>query len=253
MRHVLWAGLGVVLLGAAAGQVRAGGDAAEMKQILARAIKAAGGEAKVAKLRAMGWKGTAAFTVGDQQLSLKHDVSAQGWDQYRLDLEIQVNGNGRPILLVLNGDKIWVSVDGKARDISKDREANFVRGFLYALRLPQMLPAVGRDKEAKLSHLGELKVGDCDAVGLSISRKGRPDVSLFFDKKNGLPVKSATRLKTPDRQEKDFEFLFTDYKDFDGLKHFTKITVRVDGQDYVTELSEVQVHDELDSSLFGRP
>jgi hypothetical protein len=253
MRSLLYVGLGIAVVAVAAGPLRAGGNQAELKKILDRAIKAEGGLEKVAKLRAMSWKGKADFEVAGQQISLKHEVSAQGWDQYRLDLDLQVNGNPQTLIVVQNGNKIWRSVGGNVQDISKDRDIGLVRGFFYAIRLPQMLPEVARDKMVKLSHLGELKVGDHDTVGLSISRKGRPDLNVFFDKKSGLPVKSSVRLTVPGGQEKEFEFRFSQYKDFDGLKHFTKITIRVDEQDYVTELSAIQAPGELDASLFDQP
>jgi hypothetical protein len=253
MRPLVCAGLGLLLVSATAGPLRAGGDQTETKKLLDRAIKAQGGREKVAKLRAMTWKGKADFEVAGQQISLKHDVSAQGWDQYRLELDLSINGNPQTLVVVQNGNKFWRSVGGNVKDISKDREVSFLRGFLYGMRLPQMLPAVAKDKEVKLSHLGELKVGDHETVGLSISRKGRPDLNIFFDKKSGLPVKSSVRLTVPGGQEKEFAFLFGEYKDFDGLKHFTKITIHVDDQDYVTELSEVQAAGELDADVFKQP
>jgi hypothetical protein len=224
-----------------------------MRLILDKAIKAAGGREKIEKLRAITWKGKAEFEDAGKQVSLRHEGSVQGWDDCRVDLEIQLDGKSIAVLLVMKGDKIWVSAGGETKDVSKDREAGLLRGLLYGLRLPQMLVALAKDKGGRLSHLGELKVGNRDAVGLSISRKGRPDVSLFFDKKSGLPLKSSLRIQTANRQEKDFDFLFTDYKDYGGLKHFTKITIRVDGQDSVAELSELQAPGELDASLFDRP
>jgi hypothetical protein len=252
MRQVLCAGLGLVVLLATGGLLRAGGNEAEIKQVLDRAVKAAGGRDKFAKLQAVTWKGKADFTVGNEQISLTHEGSAEGWDKYRVELQAQVNGNNAMILVVLNGKKAWAGEGGRVKE-AKDEEIGFVRDFFYAWRLPQMLPAVQKDKAFKVSHLGELKVGDRDAVGLLFRQKGRPDLSVFFDKKGGLPVKSVVRLKTPDKQEKELEFLFGDYKDFDGVRHFTKMTVRVDGQEYVTEVSELRAPGELDAGLFAKP
>jgi hypothetical protein len=252
MRAVVRGGLGVLLLASTAGLLRAGDNKAEIKQVLDKAIKAAGGQAKVARLRAVTFKGKADLTIGDEQINLNHEVSARGWDKYRVQLEVQSNGRNVTILLVMNGDKAWATEAGKVKE-AKAKEIGFVRDFFYALRLPQMLPAVQKDKAFRASHLGEVKVGERGAVGLAFTRKGRPDVSVFFDKKNGLPVKSVVRLKTPNNQEKEVELLFTDYKEFDGLKHCSKITVRVDGQDYPTELTELQTPEQLDADLFARP
>jgi hypothetical protein len=250
MRQVVSTVLGLGLLATATAPLWAG-DAAETRQILDKAIKAAGGAAKVAKLRNVTWKGTANIEEGGMQATITHEGSSQGWDKYRVDLTAQIGGRNEAILMVLNGDKAWASKDGKVKE-APAKEIGVVRDFFYAWRVVQMLPAL-KDKAVKLSHLGEVKVGDRPAVGLLVSQTGRPDVSLFFDKENSLPLKSVVRLKVPNDQEKELEYLFSAYKDFDGLKHFTKITFRADSKEYVTELSEIRTPAELDATLFAKP
>jgi outer membrane lipoprotein-sorting protein len=129
---------------------------------------------------------------------------------------------------------------------------DFATGSLYALRVPHLLPAL-KDKEYQLSHLGELKVGNRAALGLQVTRKGRKDVSLFFDKENGLPLKTEVRLTDPTGQEMTLEYHYGDYKEFDGLKVFTKLTFKANDKDVRTELSEVQAQESLDDSTFGKP
>jgi hypothetical protein len=251
VRHVLRVALAICLPVAAAGPLPAG-DPAEVRQILDRAIKATGGAAKVSRLRAVSWQGSATFAEpGGNEIALKFEGSAQGWDQYRLEAEAQENGQTVKLLLVVNGAKAWALERGVVKEAPKD-EIGPVRDFLYGLRAVQMLPAL-KGKGVGLSHLGELKVADRAAVGLAVSQNGRPEVHLFFDKANGLPLKSSVRLKLPDGREKELEFLFADYKDFDGLRHFTKVTVRLDERDTVAELSEVRPLGELDASAFARP
>jgi hypothetical protein len=249
MRQLLGVVLGFGLLAAAAG-VRAG-DAAETKQVIDKAIKAIGAAVKVDKLRAVTWKGTAKIEAGGAQIAINHEGSSDGPDKFRLELQVEVGGQNQNIMAVINGDKGWASEGGKVKEASA-KEIGPVRDALYALRLIQLLPAL-KDKSFKLSHLGEVKVAERPAVGLSVSRKGRPDVSLFFDKDNGLPVKVAFRLSIRAGQEKELECLFSDYKDFDGLKHCTKLTFIVDGQEHVVELSEVRAVGELEPALFAKP
>jgi hypothetical protein len=233
-----------------AGRLWAGDNQKEQHQILDKAIKAMGGQAKVGKLNAAGWKGTTTFDAGGQQLTLNFDGSALGWDKQRIDLDIQVNGRNENLLAVINGDKGWVSVGGKVNDL-KGKELAPVRDFFYGMRLVQMLPIL-KGKDFKLAHLGELKIGERSAVGLSVTSKGRPAVSLFLDKESGRPLKTAFRI-TADNQEKELELLYDNYKDFDGLQHFTKMIVKLDGMEIVTELSEIRAPGELEASLFDRP
>ena len=123
---------------------------------------------------------------------------------------------------------------------------------LYALRGPQLVSSL-RGKEFKLSHLGEVKIDDKPAVGLLVNHKDHKDMSLYFDKNTGLPVKTEIRLKEPQGQEVTIEFHYGDFKDFDGMKHPTKITIKLDNKEVVAEVSEIKGEEKLDDSLFAKP
>ena len=115
-----------------------------------------------------------------------------------------------------------------------------------------MLPAL-KDKAYTLSPLGEVKVGTQAAMGLSISHNDRKDVSLFFDKESGLPLKSEVRVADPQGKEITVEFLYSDYKDFGGVKLCSKVSIKVDDMDFKMELSEIKGVDKVDASQFDRP
>ena len=64
--------------------------------------------------------------------------------------------------------------------------------YCYAFGLA-LMPQRLRDADFQLSPAGEVKVNDRPALGLRVSRKGWPDVNVYFDKESGLVVKAATR------------------------------------------------------------
>ena len=90
-------------------------------------------------------------------------------------------------------------------------------------------------------------------MGLRISRKDAPDLNVFFSKKTHLPLKADTRIAEPQGKEIDMEILFGDSKDFDGLKHFTKLTFKADGKVVTMELSDLRPDAQLEASIFNRP
>ncbi len=230
-----------------AGAMLHAGDAAESKALLDKAIKAAGGQAKVDKLKNFSWKGKFSLEENGQQLDVKLDGSFQGWDRQRLDVEINANN----ILLVINGAKGWVkSPNGKVDTLGK--ELAVFANVVFAARGPQWLSGL-KDKAFQLAHLGEIKVGDQEAVGLRISRKDTPDLNVFFAKKTNLPLKADTRFTSPQGKEIDMEILFGDYKDIAGLKHFTKLTFKADGKVINVELSDLMPEAQLEANLFDRP
>lgn len=175
----------------------------------------------------------------------------QGMNQYRADADVQEGGNNFKGVLVFNGNKGWIKKGDNTKD-APDGVVPFIQNIFYAGRMPQLLPAL-KDKAYTLSPLGEVKVGTQAAMGLSISHNDRKDVSLFFDKESGLPLKSEVRVSDPQGKEITVEFLYSDYKDFDGVKLCSKISIKVDDMDFKMELSEIKGVDKVDASQFDRP
>jgi hypothetical protein len=106
-----------------------------------------------------------------------------------------------------------------------------------------------------LAPLGELNVGDKPGLGVKITHKEHREMDLFFDKETGLLRKLGIRLPDmPGGQEVEWEFLFSDAKEFGGVKHFTKMTLQRDGKKLLTmEVEEVKPQEKLDESLFAKP
>jgi hypothetical protein len=227
-------------------------DHATINALIDKAVKAMGGEEKVARLRTCSWKGKAEQKVNGKTFQLVHEGSAQGWDKYRVDVSIQAGGQARKVLTVLNGATGWAKEnDSKAQDFPRELLA-FGKYSLHAVRVCQWLPGL-KDKAFQISPVGELKIGDTLAVGIRIHSRDRQDVNLFFSKANGLPVKSEVRLAIPGGQETTVEYYFSDYKEFDGIKHFGKITIKADGKEFITELTEISAQQLLDDNLFRKP
>jgi hypothetical protein len=219
---------------------------------LDKAIKAMGGAEAVGKMKSLTWKAKAKVTVNDVEVTTNEDWSAKGLDKYHVDFNITINSNNVDGSMILNGDKGWSKVKGKVNDLPKGLPTGFQNIFRSG-RLIHLLPQA-KEKPYELSPLGELKVDGKEAVGVRISQKDRPDVSIYFDKKTGLPLKAETRVVEIDGgQELAYEVLFQDYKDFDGIKHPAKIIVNRDGKQAAeSEISDLKPQD-LDDGLFNKP
>jgi hypothetical protein len=90
---------------------------------------------------------------------------------------------------------------------------------------------------------------------VKISREGHEDVSLLFDKENGLLVKCVSPAKDY-RTGKDVtqEVTFADYKEARGLKHATKITVSIDGKQILeAQVSDHRYLETVDETPFAKP
>src|SRR5262249_48321930 len=187
MRPLLYGLLTLCLLVAPAAALRAD-DQADVKPLLDKAIKAMGGEEKLAKLRA-GSCQTKLTAQGGNEFVATLNVSWQGRGQYRIEAEAQENGQSHKVVAVINGDEGWARPEGREANEAPKGMVPFLKDVFLAVRLPQVLPAL-RDKDFKLSPLGEVKVGNRTAVGVTVAHKDHKDINLFFDKETGLPVKT---------------------------------------------------------------
>jgi hypothetical protein len=217
-----------------------------------RAIKAMGGAEAVGKMKSLTWKAKAKVSVNEVEVTTSEDWSAKGIDKYHVDFNITINSNNVDGSMILNGDKGWSKVKGRVNELPKGLPAGFQHIFRSG-RLIHLLPQA-KEKPYELSPLGELKVDGKESIGVRISQKDRPDVSIYFDKTTGLPLKAEVRVVEVDGgQELGYEVFFKDYKDFDGIKHPAKIIVHRDGKQAAeSEISDLKPQD-LDDGLFDKP
>jgi hypothetical protein len=224
----------------------------EAKAVVDKALKEMGGEAKVAKLKAGTWKAKMTASDGGKDVSITTDGTWQGWDQYHINAEATFDGRTEAGAMIINGDKGWIKRK-EAVDDAKEEELLLFKNALSAMRAPQLL-ADFKGKDFKLSYLGERKVNDKEAVGVSVAHKDWKDISVYvyFDKKNGLPVNCELRLGNG-VINLIFEFFYSDYKEMDGIKHPTKLLIKHDGKEATMEFSEIKAKDKVDDSEFAKP
>ncbi|MCI0459184.1 MAG: hypothetical protein L0Z62_19685 [Gemmataceae bacterium] len=225
------------------------------RKVIDRALKAQGGEDKLAKFRAVTMKGMGKFYgMGDEGIPFTGEWTVQGDDQMRFVIEGRVMDQNFKLVKILNGAKGWSRLnDGKSQPMGKD-ELQEEKEQIYQNWVAMLIPL--RDKRFKLATLGEVKVGKRAAVGVRVSREGRRDVNLYFAKDDGLLIKSEVTVKDIEGGGKELiqEELFDGYKEFQGVKQPTKLTIRRDGKRFVeVEVSELRLEEKVDPSLFAEP
>jgi hypothetical protein len=184
----------------------------EPRAVIDRAMKAMGGEAKLAQLQAVQTKikGTLHAAGG---LPFTADTFSQPPDQYKHAMQYDRGGTLSTQIQVYSGDNVWIRVNDQLRALDPELTAALKKSR-YAERLTTL--AILKDKSYELTAAGEEQVNGKPATAIKVKAKGQPEVTLYFDKASGLLVKTAHRQLDPSsRQEILQESFYSDYREPD--------------------------------------
>jgi hypothetical protein len=222
--------------------------------IVEKAINAQGDKKAAAKLVA----GTVKAKGTLHLMDMTFDLTVQAWFQLpdKSKESITVTGNGAKIEIVeaITGDKGWTSFNGTVSDLDDD-ELKEAKEMMHVDRVTELIGLHG-DKEIKLTSLTPANAGDRATVGVKVTKKGRRDVSLYFDKQTNLLIKAEYQAFDPFTEaEVTQEKLFIGYKEYvPGFKSASKITVKNDGQPYMElEIIDIRPVDQHVIGTFTRP
>jgi|SRR5215471_14751297 len=251
MRRYVLPGMLLALVAGCSG--RSGeADADDAKDVIKKAIKAQGGEDKITRFRAGRWKGRGTLTPKGQDLPLTLETVYQLPDKYKTVMHFEVQGKKIGVVQVLDGDKGWMSGQGKILDLEGDLLKAFREEF-YAVNVEMLVPLL-REKGYRLSKLKETEVDGKPAVGVNVAAKDHKDIELYFDKESFLPVKTVRpTLDVETMKEATAEVLYSDIKEFDGIKWPSRMVFNQDGKRLMeVEITEFKRLDKLDPREFAR-
>jgi hypothetical protein len=235
----------------------AGARAAEdgPKAILAAAIKAHGGEEKLAKFQAGQSKTKGKLNVpGVGESDFTEETSYMLPDKFKAVTQLEVANNKLTITTIANGDKVSIDANGMEVPITDSikKALTHARYVMKAARLASLL----KDKDIELAPLGEVMVEGKPAVGVRVSSKGHNDLSLFFDKQTHLLAKMESRtVDSNSGKEITEERVVLEYgpKDKEGFAVPKKVMVKHDGEKFLeAEVVESKFLEKLDEGEFKK-
>jgi acetyl esterase/lipase len=225
--------------------------AEDTRTILDKAIKAHGGEAKLAKLKTMSSKAKGTINFG-AELAFTLQTSWQWPDRLKNAVTLTIV---RPTTCVetIAGNDSWFSRDGKLVPIDAVKQDE-LRTQAHVHRLLLLTPLL-QDNLYELSVLDEIHINDRPAVGICVACAGERDVKLYFDADTGLLAKIEWRvLDKSGRKEIVQEDTFSDYQEIDGVPTASKLLRHSDGKKTLElHFTEVRYPDRLDDAEFAAP
>jgi hypothetical protein len=220
MRYALGLVAAAVLVGRSSAD-----DAADALRTVEQAIAAHGGSEQLAKLKHVSYSAKGSMFAGDMLKPMSREAQLALPDKCRWTFEI--TGTPLKMVFVVNGTKGWQMSQGASEPMGGPLLEELTEQS-NALALGQLLP-LRDNKVVTLATLPEAKVGGEPAVGVRASRKGFPDVDLYFDKKTGLLSKLGYKGKEAGRVVlKEVEY--SKYKSVDGLMVPGKLAERMEGK-----------------------
>jgi hypothetical protein len=227
-------------------------DAKDAKAILDKAIKALGGEQKLAAVKAASWKTKGKISLGGNDNNFTSQTTIDGLDRVHSEFEGEFGGMAIKGVLVLNGDKGWRKFNDMGMELDKDSLANEKRNVYLQVIPITLVPLKGNG--FKVEAAGEEKVNGKPAAGIKVIGPEGKDFRLYFDRETGLPVKLVAKVLGFGGEEFTQETTFDDYKEFAGIKKATKTESKRDGQKFIEgEVIEFKVLDKVDPKKFAEP
>jgi outer membrane lipoprotein-sorting protein len=246
MRALLGVVLATMLLFVVTSSSQAGES--DAKAVLDKAITALGGAEKLAKVEAFSMKAKGTVVINGSESDTTTEVIYKGLDHLRREFgNDQFQG-----VIVLDGDKGWRKFGDNSSTIEGDAVANEKRNIYLSVIPITLVPL--KNAGFKFEDAGTEKVGDKPAVILKVTGPDGKDFTLFFDKESGVPVKVVAKVVGFQGQEFTLETMFSEYKDFGGIKKATKIQSKRDGEKFQDlEVTEFKVLDKVPPDTFAEP
>lgn len=251
MKQCIGAVIAAVVACGIVGTLRAEGDKSATA-VIDKAIKALGGEEKLRAIKAASWKGKGTLTYGGQDNEISSTTTIRVPGQFRQDFEAEVMSNKVTGSTVLSGDKGWRKFNEDVSELDKDAIAN-ERLNIYAQLLPHSILLLKSDR-VKVVTAPEEKVDDKPAVGLKVTMPSGKDMTIYFDKESGLPVKYTAMIKGFMGDEAQQETFLSKYKAIDGVQKATRIEVKRGGDKFLAyDVLEFKILKEVDPKTFAEP
>jgi hypothetical protein len=222
------------------------------KAILDKAIKALGGEAKLAKAKAVTWKAKGTITFNDEDNAFTSQATFAAIDRYRGEFTGTFGGNKVKGVTVVDGKKGWRKFGDMGGEMDSAALANEKR-TLYLRLVPVTLLQL-KGKGFKIERGEEKKVGEKPAVGLKVTGPDGKDFRIYFDKASGLPVQVVAKVRGFMGEEFTQETTLSGYKEMGGIKKATKLESKRDGEKFISEeITEFKTLEKVDPKTFDEP
>ena len=223
-------GLAILVFGVSVLNLRAADP--DLKAIVEKAIKAHGGLEALKKYPGGEYKIEGDAIIVGEKAKLASTISYALPDKFRMTVETTVLEKKSSLIVVVNGDKVKATSNGKVEDLKDNVKAEFKQ--LAAVQEVSLLyPLLDTDKFTLKALNGE-RIDSKEVEVILVTRKGMKDIKMYFDKEFGLLVRFVHKMPSALGGEVDHEVNQSEFKEFFGVKYPTVQKIKQQGKDYMT-------------------
>lgn len=221
------------------------------KAIVKKAITAHGGAEKLNKFKGSKNSSKGTISIMGLELEFTSDTVSMYPSKQKTTIKMDLMGNAITVVQMIVGDKMSLSVNGMAQEVPDAQKAE-LKQSVELQRVINLTPLLS-EKGFELKALGESQVNGASVVGISVSSKELKDTKLYFDKNTYLLRKVERMGADPaGGGEVKQETFMNDYKDVNGLKKPTKITMLNDGKKFMdSTVVKQEVLEKIDEKEFA--
>lgn len=220
--------------------------------IVEKAIKALGGEEQLSKIKGVEVRGKGTINLMGNESPFNVHVIFQDLEHTKQDFEGDFGGMKIKGTMVLAGNKGWRGIAGMMMDLEGDALAEAKRS-VYLQVVPMTLVQL-KGKGFKVESAPNEMVDGKNAIGLKITAPDSKTFLLYIDEASSLPVKMVAKVKDFQGDEFTQTNLYSDYKEFQGIKKATKTESKRDGEKFQNqEVTEFKILDSVDPKTFAEP
>jgi hypothetical protein len=221
------------------------------RAILARAIKAQGGEEFFAREPPTYYSAKGRLYNDGMPVNYTDELSTQANRFHRVVQIGNPGGLSLTYIFVFNGQKGWTNISGLTNEVFGD-DLEEMREAVYLGHASRLVCL--KNEQFVLSPLPEMEVNGKSAVGVKVTSKGHRDIKLYFDKETHLLAKMDCQVKHEiTKQLLNEERIVLDYQVVKGIQVPKHVQVNRNGVKFSEFEFKFQFPEKFGDRVFARP
>ncbi|HWN72157.1 MAG TPA: insulinase family protein, partial [Haliangium sp.] len=219
---------------------------ARAKALLAKALAAKGGEARLRGVRSMEIKASGTIRSAGQEIQAKLQRRYRVPDKLRLDLDLQIPGGSAQVVTVLDRKQAWSQQPNGVIDLPPEGVAELEK---QVWRDQEFILLRAAEPGVRVESLGQQSRDDATFEVLRITRADGLSVDLFLDPKTHL-LRLVSYEEAPGQSTLE---RLDDYRAVDGLQIAHRRVTRSPEADLDVRVESVTINGTITGDIFVRP